>query len=63
GEQTDLVNHLDEKKTVEELRSRLHGFFDEYADPRYDLWKGGGSKTKLLVFDAKVVEPPFERRQ
>ncbi|MCB9766701.1 MAG: sulfatase-like hydrolase/transferase [Candidatus Omnitrophica bacterium] len=63
GEETNLIHHLDRRETGKELRARLHEFFDRYADPRYDLWKGGGSKTKLLVFDAKVVEPPFERRQ
>lgn len=29
------------------LASRLEGFFGTYADPKYDLWKGGGSKATI----------------
>ncbi|MCB1224938.1 MAG: sulfatase-like hydrolase/transferase [Verrucomicrobiales bacterium] len=29
-------------------QKRLHAFFDRYADPKYDVWKGGGSKATLL---------------
>ncbi len=29
-----------------ELAERLDGFFAEYANPQYDIWKGGGSKAK-----------------
>ena len=32
-----------------ELRTRLYEFFDRYADPKYDLWQGGRSKTHLLT--------------
>ncbi len=28
------------------LASQLDAFFNRYADPNYDVWKGGGSKTK-----------------
>ena len=31
-----------------ELRVRLYEFFNRYADPQYDLWRGGRSKTHLL---------------
>ena len=31
-----------------ELHERLVGFFRRYSDPRWDLWSGGGSQTRLL---------------
>jgi len=31
-----------------ELRARLYEFFNRYAEPKYDLWRGGRSKTHLL---------------
>ncbi len=31
-----------------ELATRLDGFFTRYADPQYDLWKSGRSKTKRI---------------
>jgi arylsulfatase A-like enzyme len=33
----------------EELSRRLNDFFAAYADPQYDVWKGGRSKAKRLV--------------
>ena len=32
-----------------ELRNRVHAFFDQYADPKYDLWHGGSAKGGLLL--------------
>ena len=32
-----------------ELRTKLYEFFDRYADPKYDIWHGGRSKTHLLT--------------
>ncbi|MDP6059938.1 MAG: hypothetical protein QGH33_13650, partial [Pirellulaceae bacterium] len=28
---------------------KLDGFFAEYADPQYDIWKGGRSKAHRLL--------------
>ncbi len=33
----------------EELTRRLATFFDRYADPKYDLWKGGTAQTVRLT--------------
>ena len=33
----------------EEMAGRLDTFFAEYADPQYDIWKGGRSKARRLV--------------
>lgn len=30
-----------------EMASRLNAFFNEYADPKYDLWRGGTSKATV----------------
>lgn len=40
-----------------ELAQKLGGFFDEYADPQYDIWKGGRSKARRLV--APVGHPDY----
>jgi arylsulfatase A-like enzyme len=32
-----------------EMTRRLNDFFARYADPQYDIWKGGRSKAKRLV--------------
>lgn len=29
------------------LEARLEHFFAEYADPRYDLWRGGGANGSV----------------
>ena len=35
----------------ESLAARLDAFFAKYADPQYDIWKGGRSKARRLVND------------
>ena len=37
------------------LTERLDAFFNRYANPRYDLWRGGGSKTFLLTSPQKPL--------
>jgi len=32
-----------------EMAEKLDDFFNEYADPQYDLWHGGHSKCRRLV--------------
>jgi arylsulfatase A-like enzyme len=44
-----------------ELRARLRDFFDRYADPKWDLWKGGRSKANLLTSSLFGLPNP-ERR-
>lgn len=36
------------EKTREEMAEKLHAFFAKYADPQYDVWKGGRSKARLV---------------
>ena len=33
----------------EKLTRQLAAFFDRYADPKYDLWKGGTAQTVRLM--------------
>ena len=36
------------------LEEQLTAFFEKYADPQYDLWKGGRSKAKRLVSESET---------
>ncbi len=37
------------QQITQEMKSRLDGFFQAHADPRYDLWQGGRSKAKRVT--------------
>ncbi|MDP6113728.1 MAG: sulfatase-like hydrolase/transferase [Planctomycetota bacterium] len=49
GEKVNLADDESRSEIVQEMRGRLTEFFDQYADPQYDLWKGGSSKAGLLI--------------
>ena len=34
-----------------ELKAKLDAFYDRYADPQWDLWRGGKSKTGLMTVE------------
>ncbi len=44
-EEHNLVDQPEQTAKQQELRRRLDAFFDRYADPKYDLTRGGGSQT------------------
>ncbi len=48
AEKFNLYGQSTQSKIQKELRAKLFTFFDRYADPKYDLWHGGESKTHLL---------------
>lgn len=48
-ERFNLFGQREHQTRVDEMRQRLSDFFEAYADPQYDLWKGGSSKAKRLV--------------
>ena len=48
GEKMNLQGRPEHAAIQKELRRRLEAFFDRYADPQYDLRRGGKSKTHLL---------------
>ena len=57
-ERNNLVNKLEYAEIQKQLNRRLDAFFDHYADPKYDLWHGGGSKSFLLTLPQKPLPQP-----
>lgn len=49
GERLNLHGEKRLKTTEGQLKARLYEFFDRYADPKWDLWKGGKSKSGLIT--------------
>lgn len=60
AEMTNLVDKPEHAETQRRLAQRMHAYFDRVADPRWDLWKGGSSKTGLMM--RKVFENPGPTR-
>lgn len=51
GERLNLHGREDLRVVQNGLRKRLREFFERYADPKWDLWKGGRSKSGLMTAD------------
>ncbi len=51
----------EERAALVELRERMVAFFDEHAVPKYDLWKGGESQSKTLVWGEEAQARQQER--
>ena len=49
GERHNMVGDSVHEDTVQNLRKQIDAFFSQYADPEYDLWKGGHSKAGRLI--------------
>jgi len=49
GERRNVVDQLAHAALQEKLRGQLEEFFNRYADPRYDLSRGGRSKAERLL--------------
>jgi len=45
-ERFNLYGQAEYREIQEEMAERLYRFFDTYADPVYDIWKGGRSKAR-----------------
>ncbi len=43
-----------------DLKLRLHSFFDRYAEPQWNLWKEGASKTGLITADLFGQAKPLD---
>ena len=52
NERFNLYGQPKQADIQKQLRAKLYQFFDRYADPKYDLWHGGRSKTHLLTAKA-----------
>jgi hypothetical protein len=48
-ERVNLYGQSGTDATAQALRRDLERFFATYADPRYDLWRGGTSKAPRLT--------------
>ncbi len=44
-EKNNLANDPQHAPTAAELSARITAFFNDHSDPRYDLWKGGTTKS------------------
>ena len=47
GERQNLAGSSGE--VVQDLRAQLSTFFDTYANPEYDVWRGGRSKAGRIT--------------
>lgn len=63
GERLNLSGEERVAEVERGLRERLHAFYDRYADPRWDLWKGGGSKSGLLTAELFGIKETGEGRR
>ena len=48
GETVNLIDSPAHAEIIAALDKRLTAYFDQYADPQYDLWHGGTAKGRLL---------------
>ncbi len=46
-ERMNLIDQPKHATVQEQLHDRLHAFFGRYAEPQYDLWHDGKSKSRL----------------
>ncbi len=58
AERMNLFGQPKTESVKAQLQARLEAFFNEYANPRYDIWKGGGSKAKRATTTAEALPPP-----
>jgi arylsulfatase A-like enzyme len=49
GERRNLAEDAAHSAVVRDLRARIEEFFNRYADPQYDLWRGGRSKAGRAI--------------
>jgi arylsulfatase A-like enzyme len=45
----NLIDDPEFDETQRKLAAQMKGYFDRVADPKWDLWKGGTSKTGLMT--------------
>ena len=46
-ERHNLADHDAREPVIDALQQRLHQWFAQYADPKWDLWNGGASKSRI----------------
>jgi len=45
---TNVIDSAEYQDVIQELDRKLDSFFDQYADPKYDLWNGGSAKVMMI---------------
>ena len=63
GQRDNLAQDEAHRETVDELGGQLDRFFRQHADPRYDLWRGGTGKLRLLGRDDVLFSDTFPEWQ
>ena len=58
-EHHNLYGDSDFADRVIPLRKRLYQFFEKHADPKWDLWRGGGTKTDLFTEKFFGIKNPY----
>jgi arylsulfatase A-like enzyme len=58
-EHDNLYGQPEHEQTLLSLRRRLHEFFDKHADPKWDLWHGGRSKTDIFTEKFFGITNPY----
>lgn len=51
GELHNLAGKAEYQQTQKQLQERLYAFYQQYSDPKWDLWHGGRSKARLITGD------------
>lgn len=59
NEHDNLYGQPEHGQTLLALRRRLHRFFDDHADPKWDLWHGGKSKTDIFTEKFFGIQNPY----
>jgi arylsulfatase A-like enzyme len=59
GERLNLAGRPAHASVQAELRKRMYAFFDRYANPKWDLWKGGKSKADLITARFFGIPNPY----
>ena len=62
GERENIVNQTEHALIQKKLHKQMNDFFETYADPKYDLWKGGCSKSHLLTSKQKPLRKDIRRQ-
>jgi arylsulfatase A-like enzyme len=63
GERLNRCGDPDMAAIRSQLQHKLSAFFRRHTNPKWDLWKGGGSKSDLITGDLFGIAPGQEDRR
>lgn len=61
NELNNLADADEHRELRAEMQKRLHAWFHKYADPKWDLWNGGDSKSHIGV--RKEIDAGIRKRE